>query len=92
MYNLNSKWSFFGRGLGVNPCGNGSKSLMRQMNKHEGRDVDEYLKERGIFDEVDSLTQQELEALRDQDSLEIIETPPSYVSRFLQWLRHAFNV
>ena len=62
------------------------------MNKHEGRDVDEYLKERGIFDEVDSLTQQELEALRDQDSLEIIETPSSYVSRFLQWLRHAFNV
>lgn len=62
------------------------------MNKHEGRDVDEYLKERGIFDEVDSLTQQELEALKDQDSLEIIETPPSYVSRFLQWLRHAFNV
>ena len=35
------------------------------MNKHEGRDVDKYLKERGIFDEVDSLTQQELETLRD---------------------------
>ena len=47
------------------------------MNKHEGRDVDEYLKERGIFDAVDSLTQQELEALQDQDSREIIETPPS---------------
>ena len=62
------------------------------MNKHEGRDVDEYLKERGIFDAVDSLTQQELEALQDQDSLEIIENPPSYVGRFLQWLRHAFNV
>lgn len=62
------------------------------MNKHAGRNIDEYLKERGIFEEVDSLTQQELEALRDQDSPEIIETPLSYVSRFLQWLRHAFNV
>ena len=62
------------------------------MNKHEGRSVDEYLKERGIFEEVDSLTQQELETLRDQDSLEIIETPLNYVGRFLQWLRHAFNV
>lgn len=62
------------------------------MNKHEGRDVDKYLKERGIFDEVDNLTQQGLEALKDQDSLEIIETAPSYVGRFLQWLRHAFNV
>ena len=76
----------------MSPCGNGSKSLMRQMNKYEGRDVDEYLKERGIFDEVDSLTQQELEALKDQDSVEIIETSPSYVGRVLQWLRHAFNV
>lgn len=62
------------------------------MNGHARRDVDEYLKERGIFDEVDNLTQQELGALRDQDSLEIIETSPSYVGRFLQWLRHAFNV
>ena len=62
------------------------------MNKHEGRAVDEYLKHRSIFDEVDSRTQQELEALKDQDSLEIGETPPSYVSRFLQWLRYAFNV
>lgn len=62
------------------------------MNKHEGRNIDEYLKKRGIFERVNILTQQELEALRDQDSLEIIETVPSYVSRFLQWLRHAFNV
>ena len=62
------------------------------MNKYEGRAVDEYLKERGIFDEVDTLTQQELEALRDQDSPEIIEAPLNYVGRFLQWLRHAFNV
>ena len=62
------------------------------MNKYEGRDVDEYLKKRGIFEEVDSLTQQELETLRDQDAPEIIETPPSYIGRFLQWLRHAFNV
>ena len=62
------------------------------MNKYEGRDVDEYLKKRGIFEEVNSLTQQELEALRDQDAPEIIKTSPSYVGRFLQWLRHAFNV
>ena len=62
------------------------------MNKYEGRDVDEYLKERGIFDKVDILTQEELETLRDQDSPESIETAPGYVSRLLQWLRHAFNV
>ena len=52
------------------------------MNRYEGQNVDEYLKERGIFEEVDSLTQQELETLRDQDAPEIIETPPSYVGRF----------
>ena len=62
------------------------------MNKHEGRNVDEYLKERGIFEKVDLLTQQELETLQDQDSPEIIETVPSYIGRFLQWLRHAFNL
>lgn len=61
------------------------------MNKNEGRDVDEYLKKRGIFDQVDLLTQEELEILRDQDSPEIIETTPSYIRRFLQWLRHALN-
>ena len=44
------------------------------MNKYEGQNVDEYLKERGIFEEVDSLTQQELEALQDQDSSEIINS------------------
>ena len=49
------------------------------------------MKKRGIFEEVDSLTQQELEALQSQDFPEV-KTSPSYVSRFLQWLRYAFNV
>ena len=61
------------------------------MNKHEGRDVDEYLKERGILEKVNLFTQQELETLRDQDSPEIIEIVPGYISRLLQWLRHALN-
>ncbi len=68
------------------------------MNKHRGRDVDEYLKERGIFEEVEALTQKELEALRAEEPLkpgeayEITEDSPSRLVRFFQWIRHAISL
>ena len=71
---------------------------MNNMNKHRGRNVDEYLKERGIFEEVEALTQKELKALRAEKSLKpgeaykITEEPPGHLTRFFQWLRHAFNL
>ena len=67
------------------------------MNKHRGQDIDEYLKERGIFEEVDALTQKELAALRSDeplksgDAYEITEDLPNRITRFFQWLRHAFK-
>ena len=67
------------------------------MNKHRGRDVDEYLKERGIFEEVEALTRKELAALHANEPLEpgeaykITEEPAGYLTRFFHWLRHAIN-
>ena len=68
------------------------------MNKHRGRNVDEYLKERGIFEEVETLTQKELETLRAEEPLKpgeaykITEEPLGHIARFFQWLRHAINL
>ena len=68
------------------------------MNKHRGRGVDEYLKDRGIFEEVEALTQKELATLRADEPLEpgdaykITEEPPGRFTRFFQWLRHAMNL
>lgn len=38
------------------------------MNKHRGRNVDEYLKERGIFEEVAQLAQKRWEALQAEEA------------------------
>ena len=68
------------------------------MNKHRGRDVDEYLKERGILEDVEALTQKELvtlradEPLKPGDAYKITEEPPGPIIRFFQWLRHAMNL
>ena len=68
------------------------------MNKHRGRDVDEYLKERGIFEDVDALTQKELATLRADEPLKpgeaykIAEEPPEHLARFFRWLRHAIHL
>ena len=68
------------------------------MNKHRGRDVDEYLKERGIFEDVEALTQKELatlradEPLKPGDAYKITEEPSGPITRFFQWLRHAMNL
>ena len=67
------------------------------MNKHRGRDVDEYLKERGIFEDVEALTQKELatlrtdEPLKPRDAYRITEETPGHLTKFFQWLRHAFS-
>ena len=65
------------------------------MNKYRGRDVDEYLKDRSIFEEVEALTQKELatlradEPLKPGDAYKITEEPPGHFTRFFHWLRHA---
>ena len=68
------------------------------MNKHRGRDVDEYLKERGIFEEVEVLTQKELatlradEPLKPADAYKITEEPLGHLTRFFRWLRHTIHL
>ena len=68
------------------------------MNKHRGRNVDDYLKERGIFEEVEALTQKELETLRAEEPLKpgeaykITEEPTGRITKFFHWLRHAMNL
>ena len=58
------------------------------MNKHRGRDVDEYLKERGIFEDVETLTQKELATLRADEPLKpgeayrITEEPTGHITDF----------
>lgn len=66
------------------------------MNKHRGQDVDDYLKARGIFEDVETLTQKELEALRADeplksgDAYKITEEPTGRITRFFQRLRKTF--
>ena len=63
------------------------------MNKHRGQDVDDYLKARGIFEDVETLTQKELEVLRadeplkSRDAYKITEEPTGRITRFFQRLR-----
>ena len=67
------------------------------MSKHRGRGVDEYLKDQGIFEQVEALTQKELatlradEPLKPGDAYKITEEPPGSITRFFQWLRHAID-
>ena len=68
------------------------------MSKHRGRGVDEYFKDRVIFEEMEALTQKELATLRADEPLEpgdaykITEESPGPITRFFQWLRHAMNL
>lgn len=68
------------------------------MNKHRGQDVDDYLKARGIFEDVETLTQKELKALRADeplksgDAYKITEEPMGRITRFFHWIRHALNL
>ena len=68
------------------------------MNKHCGRDVGDYLKARGIFEDVETLTQKELKALRADeplksgDAYKITEEPTGRITRFFQWIRQTVNL
>ena len=65
------------------------------MNKHHGSDFDDYLKEKGMFEEVSELAQKEWEALQAEvpDDIETLpEDSPGRFVRFFQWIRHAINL
>ena len=64
------------------------------MNKHHGSKFEEYLKEKGTFEEISVLAQkrwEELQTEEPQDTSEIPEDLPRGINRFFQWLRHAIN-
>ena len=64
------------------------------MNKYHGSKFEEYLKEKGTFEEISVIAQRrwkELQTEELEDTSEIIEELPSGVNRFFQWLRHAIN-
>ncbi len=64
------------------------------MNKHHGSKFEDYLKEKGTFEEVEALTQkrwEELQTQKSSDTSENIEASPGRIHRFFQWLRHAIN-
>ena len=64
------------------------------MNKHHGSKFDDYLKEKGRFEEISALAQkrwEELQADELSDASEIIEESPNPIARFFRWLRNAFS-
>ncbi len=64
------------------------------MNKNRGSNFDDYLKERGISEEISTLAQKRWETLRTEVSLdpendtEVPDNPQGYINRFLHRLRH----
>ena len=64
------------------------------MNKHRGSNFEDYLKERGISEEVSILAKQRWEELRTETSIEtentagILDNPPSHIKKLLHRLRH----
>jgi len=64
------------------------------MNKYHGSKFEEYLKEKGTFEEILVLVQKRWEELQieaRQDPSDITEDLPRGVNRFFQWLRHTIN-
>ena len=67
------------------------------MNKHRGGNFDDYLKEKGISEEVSVLAQERWETLRTETSTEsessvkVPDSSPGYINRLLLRLRHIFN-
>ena len=64
------------------------------MNKYHGSKFEEYLKEKGTFEEISVLAQKRWEELQTQEPeapSEITENSPRRINRFFQWLRHAIN-
>ena len=71
--------------------------LHYNMNKHRGTNFDDYLKERGISEEVSALAKQRWEVLRTETSnkkektTDVPDSPPSHFKRLLHRLRHHIN-
>lgn len=64
------------------------------MNKHHGSKFEEYLKEKGTFEEISAIAQKrwkELQTHEPEDTSEITENLPRRINRFFQRLRHAIN-
>ena len=64
------------------------------MNKYHGSKFEEYLKEKGTFEEISVIAQKrwkELQTEEPEDISDITEDLPSGINRFFQWLRHAIN-
>lgn len=67
------------------------------MNKHRGSNFEDYLKERGISEEVSTLAQERWEALRSEspdeikDTAEVSDNSHKPISRFLHQLRHLMS-
>ena len=60
------------------------------MNKHHGSKFDEYLKEKGRFEEISALAQkrwEELQADEPSGTSEIIEESPGSIARFFRWFQ-----
>ena len=64
------------------------------MNRYHGSKFEEYLKEKGTFEEISVRARkrwEELQTEEPEDPSEITENLPRGVNRFLQWLHHAIN-
>ena len=67
------------------------------ITKHRGTNFDDYLKERGISEEVSALAKQRWEVLRAETSngqektTDVPDSPPSHFKRLLHRLRHHIN-
>lgn len=67
------------------------------MNKHRGSNFEDYLKERGISEEVSTLAQERWEALRSEspdevkNTAEVSDNSHKPINRFLHQLRHLMS-
>ena len=70
---------------------------VNNLNKHRGSNFDNYLKERGISEEVSVLAKQRWKVLRaetsneKEDTTDILDNPSSHIKKFLHRLRHHIN-
>ena len=67
------------------------------MSKHRGSNFEDYLKKRGISEEVSVLAKKRWEVLRTEVSLspedptETLSNSPSHFNRLFHWIRHRIN-
>lgn len=67
------------------------------MNKHRGSNFKDYLKERGISQEVSVLAEKRWEVLRTEvslapeDTTEGLNDSPNHIHKFFHWFRRRIN-